>query len=99
MLSLFVLSFSKLSLPLKQFMDSTNKRKANVFINTISPDKENTQKSNVVHDTHSKSSKRRPLSTIGDVTLLNPSSTTHSIDVLTMEPSARPALIDITNSK
>jgi hypothetical protein len=80
-------------------MESTNKRKANVFINTISPDKENTQKSNVVHDTHSKSTKRRPLSTIGDVNLLNPSSTTHSIDVFTMEPSARPALIDITNSK
>ena len=80
-------------------MDSTNKRKANVLINTLIPAKENTKKSNVVYHIDSESSKGRPLSNIGDVNLSQHSSTTESLDDLPMKPSARPALLDLTNSK
>ena len=80
-------------------MDSTNKRKANVLNNKLNTGKENAQKSCAVHHTQSMSSKQRPLSNVEDVNLLNTSSKTHSIDNLTMTPSVRPALIDISNSK
>ena len=84
-------------------MESSNKRKANVFINPIRPDKENTEKSNVEHNTHSKSTKRRPLTTNVDLNFLNPSSTINSVgvslstnvDVNFLNPSSRSHYVDV----
>lgn len=92
-------TYTKLRLPFIQFMESTNKRKANVYDNTLTPGKENTQNSSNLHDDHSKPSKRRPLSDLQIVNDAKTSLSTHSIVDIAKRPRGRHTLIDITNSK